>query len=103
MGFADKVRRKTENKAADKLSSAIVNSVFSSKKKKKDSGSSASSKSKKKEAAPAKEELPPGAEYNTKICPECQAVCINSPVRCPYCGADIKKVKPLTKEEFERL
>ncbi len=102
MGFADKVRRKTENKAADKLSSVIVNSVFSSKKKK-SSGSAASSKSKKKEAAPAKEELPPGAEYNTKICPECQAVCINSPVRCPYCGADIKKVRPLTKEEFERL
>ena len=44
-----------------------------------------------------------GMAYNTKRCPECQAVCFNSPVECPYCHADLKGVKPLTPEELEAL
>ena len=44
-----------------------------------------------------------GMAYNTKRCPECQAVCFNSPVECPYCHADLKSVKPLTPEKLEKL
>lgn len=41
--------------------------------------------------------------YNTKRCPNCQAICVSSPVECPYCHADLKGVKPLTPEELEAL
>lgn len=44
-----------------------------------------------------------GMAYNTKRCPSCQAVCINSPAECPYCHADLKSVKPMTPEELEKL
>ena len=44
-----------------------------------------------------------GMAYNTKRCPNCQAVCVNSPVECPYCHADLKGVKPMTPEELEAL
>ena len=44
-----------------------------------------------------------GIAYNTKRCPECQAICLNAPVNCPYCGADLKGVKPLTPKELEEL
>ena len=44
-----------------------------------------------------------GIAYNTKRCPECQAICMNAPVTCPYCGADLKAVKPLTPKELEEL
>ncbi|MCQ2078826.1 MAG: hypothetical protein MJZ38_02045 [archaeon] len=44
-----------------------------------------------------------GMAYNTKRCPNCQAVCMNSPVECPYCHADLKGVKPMTPEELEAL
>lgn len=44
-----------------------------------------------------------GIMYNTKRCPSCQAVCVNSPVECPYCHADLKNVKPMTPEELEAL
>ena len=44
-----------------------------------------------------------GIAYNTKRCPECQALCMDAPVQCPYCGADLKAVKPLTPKELEEL
>lgn len=44
-----------------------------------------------------------GIAYNTKRCPSCQAICMNAPVECPYCHADLKGVKPLTPKELEEL
>ena len=129
MGFLDRVTRKTTDKAADRVSDKIVNSIFG--KKRKDDGNETV------QQAPAVENAEPetvavpetrpltaeeqqaianaqaasaesmqaamGMAYNTKKCPECQAICFNAPVTCPYCGADLKAVKPLTPEELEKL
>ena len=44
-----------------------------------------------------------GVRYNTKRCPECNSVCFDSPIECPYCHADLKAVKPMTQKELKAL
>ena len=125
MGFLDKLARKTTDKAADRASDKIVNKIFGKKENKVETEAAPTQQS-----APAVEEVPEtraltpeeqqaianaqaasmgaaqdamGMAYNTKRCPECQAICFNAPVICPYCGADLKAVKPLTPKELEEL
>ena len=128
MGFLDKLTSKTASKAADRVSDKIVDGIFG-KKKKAEEEVVVEQVEEPVEAAPAapveeRRELTPeeqaaianaqamggksaqeamGIAYNTKRCPECQAVCFNAPVTCPYCGADLKGVKPLTPKELEEL
>ena len=127
MGFLDKLSSKTANKAADRISDKIVDGIFGKKKKASEEEIVEQTAEPVQEvAAPAEEkrELTPeeqaaianaqamssqsaqdamGIAYNTKRCPECQAICLNAPVNCPYCGADLKGVKPLTPKELEEL
>lgn len=125
MGFLDKLARKTTDKAADRASDKIVNKIFGKKENRIETEVAPTQQS-----APAVEEVPEtraltpeeqqaianaqaasmgaaqdamGMAYNTKRCPECQAICFNAPVICPYCGADLKAVKPLTPKELEEL
>ena len=107
--FLDKVATKTTNKLADKVASGIVRSI-TTKPKSRDSGNSTVAKSTstkrgtaKKEAADKPDADTMAMRYNTKRCPECQALCFNSPAVCPYCDADLKSVKPLTPKEFDEL
>ena len=128
MGFLSKVTNRTTDKAADRVSDKIVNSLFG-KKKNKDDGNEivaetpavqepvaaetpetrqltaeeieAINKAQAASMQNASEAM--GIAYNTKRCPECQAICVNAPVTCPYCGADLKSVKPLTPKELEEL
>lgn len=95
--FAEKVQTKVTNKFADKVASGIVKATTT--KPKKTSGSSAAKKSIGGSAAPSEN----AARYNTKKCPECQALCFDAPVKCPYCEADLKSVKPLSPKEFDKL
>ncbi len=125
--FFDKLVTKTSDrtasKLADKISTGIVNSV--SKPKKKETKASTveekpkkTSRSKKSPTTtdpkpveqPAAENTGSGnvdpmmaARYNTKRCPNCQAICFNSPADCPYCFQDLRGVKPLTPKEFDEL
>lgn len=130
MGFLSKLTNKTANKAADRVSDKIVDSIFG--RKKKDDGNeviqeaSVETVEEPVETVPQEEARQLSAEemaqinaaqanamknaegamgiaYNTKRCPECQAICLNAPVACPYCGADLKAVKPLTPKELEEL
>ena len=127
MGFLDKLTSKTASKAADRVSDKIVDGIFGKKKKAEEEVvEQAAEVEQEVPAAPAEErrELTPeeqaaianaqamgaksaqdamGIAYNTKRCPECQALCLNAPVNCPYCGADLKGVKPLTPKELEEL
>ena len=126
MGFLDKLTSKTANKAADRVSDKIVDGIFGKKKKKEDEEVVVEQVAEPMQGAPTEErrELTPeeqaaianaqamsaqsaqeamGIAYNTKRCPECQAICLNAPVTCPYCGADLKGVKPLTPKELEEL
>ena len=127
MGFLDKLARKTTDKAADRASDRIVNKIFG----KKESRVEEETVQVQQAPAPAPVAEEPevreltseqqqaiasaqaagmasaqeamGMAYNTKRCPECQAICFNAPVACPYCGADLKSVKPLTPKELEEL
>ena len=99
--FLDKVATKTTNKLADKVSSGIVKGLTTKPKLKKGENSTADKNSAKKPADEPKED--PAIRYNTKRCPECQALCFNAPLTCPYCDADLKGVKPLTPKEFDEL
>ena len=127
MGFLEKLARKTTDKAADRAADKIVNKIFGKKEEKYVEESEPVQET--PAAAPVAEEpevkeLTPeqqqavaqaqaasmgaaqdamGIAYNTKRCPECQAICFNAPAQCPYCGADIKSVKPLTPKELEEL
>ena len=128
MGFLDKLTSKTASKAADRVSDKIVDGIFGKKKKAEEEVvvEQVEEPVEAAPAAPAEEirELTPeeqaaianaqaagmqsaqdamGIAYNTKRCPECQAICFNAPVTCPYCGADLKGVKPLTPKELEEL
>ena len=127
MGFLDKLTSKTASKAADRVSDKIVDGIFGKKKKAEEEVVEQTAEVEQEvPAAPAEErrELTPeeqaaianaqamgaksaqdamGIAYNTKRCPECQALCLNAPVNCPYCGADLKGVKPLTPKELEEL
>ena len=126
MGFLERLSRKTSEKAADRVSDKIVNKVFGKKEK-----TTVGEETPVQQAAPVEDvEVPEtreltaeeqqaianaqaasmsaaqdamGMAYNTKRCPECQAICFNAPVTCPYCGADLKSVKPLTPKELEEL
>lgn len=104
--FAEKVQTKVVNKFADKVASGIVKAATT--KPKKAPSDSAVAKSTKKtssssttagSSAPSEN----AARYNTKKCPECQALCFDAPVTCPYCEADLRSVKPLTPKEFDKL
>ena len=124
--FLDKLVTKTSDrtasKLADKISTGIVNSMTKPKKsapkastveeKPKTSRSKKSSST--TEFAPAeqptRDNMNPSngdpmmaARYNTKRCPNCQAICFNSPADCPYCFQDLRGVKPLTPKEFDEL
>ena len=129
MGFLSRVTNRTADKAADRVSDKIVNSIFG--KKNKDDGNEVVEKQAAEVQEPAAAETAVeqrqltaeemaainnaqaasmknaeeamGIAYNTKRCPECQAICLNAPVTCPYCGADLKGVKPLTPKELEEL
>ena len=130
MGFLNKLKNKTTDKIADRASTAIVNKMFG--KKDKEEGyveeQPVQESAPVQEAAPVQQEAPQvqitqqeaqamaaasvdpeainqamGIAYNTKRCPECQAICMNSPVECPYCHADLRSVKPLTPKELEEL
>jgi rubrerythrin len=130
MGFLSKLTNKTANKAADRVSDKIVDSIFG--RKKKDDGNEVVQEAPVETAEEPVAEVPQeeprqlsaeememinasqanamknaeeamGIAYNTKRCPECQAICLNAPVTCPYCGADLKAVKPLTPKELEEL
>ena len=83
--FLDKVATKTTNKLADKVASGIVRSI-TTKPKSRDSGNSTVAKSTstkrgtaKKEAADKPDADTMAMRYNTKRCPECQALCFHSP------------------------
>ena len=127
MGFLDKITRKTTDKAADRISDKIVNKMFG--KKEEETYSEApqvqtQAVNEVETPAPAPAEMSAaekqaianaqaasaetiqsamGMAYNTKKCPECQALCFNAPAQCPYCGADLKSVTPLTPEELEKI
>ncbi len=130
MGFLSKLTNKTANKAADRVSDKIVDSIFG--RKKKDDGNEVVQEAPVETVEEPVAEVPReeprqlsaeememinasqanamknaeeamGIAYNTKRCPECQAICLNAPVTCPYCGADLKAVKPLTPKELEEL
>ena len=130
MGLLDKIKYKTESKASDRISDSIVNGIFGKKKKEEEEQVQEPQVQEQPEPqpqvqvqaqpqpevvyvnnnpqqarVPSDEEMQRamGMAYNTKRCPECQAVCFNSPVECPYCHADLKGVKPLTPEELEAL
>ena len=125
MGFLNKLKYKAEDRVADK----IVDKMFG--KKQKEAEVEAAVAEQQVAAAQAEAAAQPetrtltpeeqqaianaqaasmsaaqdamGMAYNTKRCPECQAICFNAPVTCPYCGADLKSVKPLTPKELEEL
>ncbi len=133
LGLLSKIKYKTTDRIADKVSDGIVNKMFGKKKEQEYEEQPQAPAA----AEPVQEEAPQmteaqaqaiaqqqmaaqqaaaasmpsqeqmnaamGMAYNTKRCPECQAVCFNSPVECPYCHADLKGVKPLTPEELEAL
>ncbi len=126
MGFLDKLARKTTDKAADRAADKIVNKIFGKKEDKQvvEEPVVAAETSVPEAEEPEVRELTPeqqqaianaqassmaqaqdamGIAYNTKRCPSCQAICFNAPVECPYCGADLKSVKPLTPKELEEL
>ena len=127
MGFLERLSRKTSERAADRAADKIVNKIFGKKEEKVEQEAApvqeAPVESPEVEE-PEVQELTPeqqqaiaqaqassmgaaqdamGIAYNTKRCPECQAICFNAPATCPYCGADIKAVKPLTPKELEEL
>ena len=130
MGLFDKIKQKTESKASDRISDAIVNGIFG-KKKNEEEGQVQEpqvqgqpepqpqvqvqaqpqpevvyvNNNPQQARVPSDEEMQRamGMAYNTKRCPGCQAICMNAPVNCPYCGADLKGVKPLTPKELEEL
>ena len=125
MGFLSKLKYKVEDKATDK----IVDKMFGRKEKEAElqanleeqqAMTAQSAAVEQPEARPLTPEeqqaiaqaqamsaesmqTAMGMAYNTKRCPECQAICMNAPVACPYCGADLKGVKPLTPKELEEL
>ncbi len=96
--LAKKIEKKTTNKIADRTSTLIVDKMFGSKKKKKEPAKETKSSGK----SPAESESM-GVRYNTKRCPECNSVCFDSPIECPYCHADLKAVKPMTQKELKAL
>ena len=130
MGLLDKIKYKTETKASDRIFDVIVNAFFG--KKKNEEPEIQRPQIKEESAPPVQPEVKTqvqqteviyvnstpqqgrmpsdeemqramGMAYNTKRCPGCQAICMNAPVNCPYCGADLKDVKPLTPKELEEL
>ena len=133
MGLLSKIKYKTTDRIADKVSDGIVNKMFGKKKEQEyeeqpqapaaaepvpeteaprmteaEAQAIAQQQMAAQQAAAASinsEQMTAamGIAYNTKRCPECQAVCFNAPVECPYCHADLKGVKPLTPEELEAL
>ena len=130
MGLLDKIKYKTESKASDRISDSIVNGIFGKKKKEEEEQVPEPQVQEQPEPQPqvqvqqqpqpevvyvnnspqqgrmpTDEEMQRamGMAYNTKRCPGCQAICMNAPVNCPYCGADLKGVKPLTPKELEEL
>ena len=124
MGFLDRLSRRTSEKAADRVSDKIVDKVFG---KKKADEPAPVAQPEPEAAAPEEPETREmteeekqmvanaqaasaesvqaamGMAYNTKKCPECQAMCFNAPVTCPYCGADLKGVAPIPPEELEKM
>ena len=126
MGFLDKLTRKTTDKAADRAADKIVDKIFG-KKKTEEAPVSQPEPVVAETAAPeepaAREmtteekqmvanaqaasaesmQAAMGMAYNTKKCPECQAMCFNAPAACPYCGADLKGVAPIPPEELEKM
>ena len=126
MGFLDKLTRKTTDKAADRVSDKIVDKVFGKKKTEAPAAQPepvAAEPAAAPEAPQAREmtaeekqmvanaqaasaesvQAAMGMAYNTKKCPECQAMCFNAPAACPYCGADLKGVAPIPPEELEKM
>lgn len=130
MGLLDKITTKTisktTNRMADKISDGIVNGLFGKKKSNSNdyydsqvdasTGDSGSMTNAERDAVASRVAASVdvtglnegisslmGAAYNTKKCPECNSVCVNSPVTCPYCGADLKSIKPLTPDEIAAL
>lgn len=128
MGLFDKIKSKTESKASDRISDAIVNGIFGKKKNEEEGQVQEPQVQEQPEPQPQVQAQPQpevvyvnnnpqqarvpsdeemqramGMAYNTKRCPGCQAICMNAPVNCPYCGADLKGVKPLTPKELEEL
>ena len=128
MGLFDKIKSKTESKASDRISDAIVNGIFGKKKNEEEGQVQEPQVHEQPEPQPQVQAQPQpevvyvnnnpqqarvpsdeemqramGMAYNTKRCPGCQAICMNAPVNCPYCGADLKGVKPLTPKELEEL
>ena len=127
MGFLDKLTRRTADKAADRASDKIVDKIFG--KKKNEEAPVAQPEPVVAEPAAAPEEpearemtaeekqmvanaqaasaenvqAAMGMAYNTKKCPECQAMCFNAPATCPYCGADLKGVATIPPEELEKM
>ncbi len=124
MGFLDRLSRRTSEKAADRVSDKIVDKVFG---KKKADEPAPVAQPEPEAAAPEEPETREmteeekqmvanaqaasaesvqaamGMAYNTKKCPECQAMCFNAPATCPYCGADLKGVAPIPPEELEKM
>ena len=127
MGFLERLSRKTSEKAADRAADKIVNKIFGKKGEKVEqeaapvqeapavspeveepevrelSEEEQQAIAQAQAAGMASAQDAMGIAYNTKRCPECQAICLNAPVECPYCGADLKSVKPLTPKELEEL
>ena len=127
MGFLDKLTRKTTDKAADRAADKIVDKIFG--KKKTEEVPAAQPEPAAAAPAPAPKEpearemtaeekqmvanaqaasaenvqAAMGMAYNTKKCPECQAMCFNAPATCPYCGADLKGVAPIPPDELEKM
>ena len=128
MGFLDRLTRKTADKAADRASDKIVDKIFG-KKKTEEAPVAQPEPVVEPAAAPVDAPEAPremtaeekqmvanaqaasaenvqaamGMAYNTKKCPECQAMCFNAPATCPYCGADLKGVAPRPPEELEKM
>ena len=126
MGFLERLSRRTSEKAADRVSDKIVNKVFGKKEKDTVAAEPAAAPVEPAETVEAPEaremteeekqmvanaqaasaenvQAAMGMAYNTKKCPECQAMCFNAPVTCPYCGADLKGVAPIPPEELEKM
>ena len=124
MGFLDKLTRKTTDKAADRVSDKIVDKVFGKKKVEEAPAQPEPVVAEAPAATPEAREMTAeekqmvanaqaasaetaqaamGMAFNTKKCPECQAMCFNAPAACPYCGADLKGVAPIPPEELEKM
>ena len=118
MGLLDKIGARTigkaTNRVADRISSGIVDGIVGKKDESDETGTRNINIGGSINMDPGVAEQMSamssigmqsamGMAYNTKRCPNCKAVCVNSPVSCQYCSTDLTSVAPMTPKEMEEL